>query len=371
MVGRLSTRLLNVCIASLCKAHKLEKAESVIIDGIRLGVLHDVVTYNTLIDAYCRFVGIEAGYSVLNRMGEAGITPDVVSYNSLIACATRNCQINWSLDLFDEMIQRGLTPDVWSYNTLMHSYFKLGKPDTANRIFWDIILAEHSPSAATFNIMMNGLCKNGYTENALMLFRNLQHQGFVPELVTYNFLVNGLCMIVIAALIKIGKDGKLEEGIELSDEAEKQGLCDKYMRTIIIVGLCKAGNIEGAARRLKYMNTIGFDSDLAAWNSLVDGLCKVGQIDNAMKVYKSMGVRDSFTYFSLVHNLYRDGRYRSAAKILPSCLRSGLKILKSAQRAVLLGLCYSGFPKEAKKLQSEDSYCSNAKLLIRFVLLEC
>ena len=50
MVGKLSTRLLNISVASFCKAKQLKRAESVIVDGIRLGVLPDVVTYNALIN---------------------------------------------------------------------------------------------------------------------------------------------------------------------------------------------------------------------------------------------------------------------------------------------------------------------------------
>ncbi|KAL4394524.1 hypothetical protein AHAS_Ahas02G0160600 [Arachis hypogaea] len=63
MVARLSTKVLNICIASMCKAKQVVKAEAVVIDGVRLGVLPDVVTYNTLIDAYCRLDCVDTGYS--------------------------------------------------------------------------------------------------------------------------------------------------------------------------------------------------------------------------------------------------------------------------------------------------------------------
>ncbi|KAE9621438.1 putative DNA-directed RNA polymerase III subunit RPC4 [Lupinus albus] len=64
--------------------------ENFLIDGIRFGVLYDVVTYNTLIDAYCRFVSFDVGYAVLYRMNEASINPDIISYNSLISSTARN-----------------------------------------------------------------------------------------------------------------------------------------------------------------------------------------------------------------------------------------------------------------------------------------
>ena len=91
----------------MCKAKQVGKAEAVIIDGIRLGVLPDVVTYNTLIDAYCRLDCVDTGYTVLNRMKEAGIPPDVISYNSLISGAAKKCLLSSALDLFDEMLRAG------------------------------------------------------------------------------------------------------------------------------------------------------------------------------------------------------------------------------------------------------------------------
>ncbi|MED6210467.1 hypothetical protein PIB30_064373 [Stylosanthes scabra] len=107
MVARLSTKLLNICIASMCKTKQIAKAEAVIIDGIRLGLLPNVVTYNTLIDAYCRLDCIDAGYYVLSRMKEAGIAPNVISYNSLISGAARKSLLSSALDLFEEMLRAG------------------------------------------------------------------------------------------------------------------------------------------------------------------------------------------------------------------------------------------------------------------------
>ncbi|KAM1120404.1 hypothetical protein ACFX13_045263 [Malus domestica] len=92
MVSGLSTRLLNICMASFCKAWPLERAEAVIIDGIRLRVAPDV------------FVSLDAAYFVVHRMKEAGISPDVITYNSLLSGATRNCLLSQSLDLFEEML---------------------------------------------------------------------------------------------------------------------------------------------------------------------------------------------------------------------------------------------------------------------------
>ena len=85
----LSTRLMNVGIATLCRGGSLDRAESVLVDAIRLSLPPDVVTYNTLLAAHCRVAGLNAGLAVVHRMREAGVSPDAVTYYSLIAGAAR------------------------------------------------------------------------------------------------------------------------------------------------------------------------------------------------------------------------------------------------------------------------------------------
>ncbi|GMN21832.1 hypothetical protein TIFTF001_047327 [Ficus carica] len=101
------------------------------------------------------------------------------------------------------------------------------------------------------------------------------------------------------------------------------------------------------------MNVMGFDSNLVALNCLIDGLGKSGQIDRAIRLFDSMEVRDSFTYTSLVYNLFKARRYKFASELLLSCVRDGMEIPKSAKRAVLNGLRGLGLIHEAKNLQSK------------------
>ncbi|XP_052113772.1 putative pentatricopeptide repeat-containing protein At4g17915 [Arachis duranensis] len=227
--------------------------------------------------------------------------------------------------------------------------------------------------------MINGLRKNGYVNNAIMLFRNLQRHRFIPECRQfdealeilhemrskgYTFDGYAYCT-VIAALIKIGRieeadeivrlmqhSGRLDDAMKLLGEIEKEGLeCDQYTHTIIINGLCKAGNFLGAKQHLIYMNSLGFGYNLVAHNCILHGLGKAGHIDHAMKWFESMEVKDSFTYTIIVHNLCRARRFLCASKIMVLCLNSGFRILRATQRAVIDGLCSIGYTNEVRKLK--------------------
>nr|XP_048328754.1 putative pentatricopeptide repeat-containing protein At4g17915 isoform X3 [Ziziphus jujuba var. spinosa] len=357
-VKKLSTRLLNICVASLCKAKQLVKAEAVIVDGVRLGILPDVVTYNTLIDAYCRFVGLDAAYSILYRMKEAGISPDVITYNSLMAGATRKRLLKQSLDLFDYMLREGRLrtargiikelqesgpePNAITYNIMLKFYFRSKQYDQGLQLMSEIRSNGFTFDGFAYCTVMSALIKTGRIKEANACAEQMMNNGIELDLVSYNTLMYLYC-----------KECNFGAAFKLLDEIQKGGLeCDQYTHTILISGLCKAGHIVEAQQHFNKMNSLGF-SNLAALNCLIDGLCKHGRIDQAMELFEAMEIKDSITYTSLVHNLCKARRFLCASKLMLTCFRGGMRVLRCTQRAVLDGLRNSGFRNEARKLQSK------------------
>ncbi|KAH7519613.1 hypothetical protein FEM48_Zijuj08G0055600 [Ziziphus jujuba var. spinosa] len=93
--------LLNKCVASLCKAKKLENAEAVMVNDIAVSgkLVDDVAANNIVIGVNCEFRGLNVAYTLFGEMKEAGICPDVTTYNCLIAGATKR---NLSLPSVDQ-----------------------------------------------------------------------------------------------------------------------------------------------------------------------------------------------------------------------------------------------------------------------------
>ncbi|KAL8140056.1 LOW QUALITY PROTEIN: hypothetical protein V2J09_006077 [Rumex salicifolius] len=250
--SRLSTKLMNTCIASLCKARNLMKAESAIIDCVRLGVIPDVVTYNTLLDAYCRFISIDAGYSILSRMQEAG--------------DSRHGQLLHLFDLFEEMLQIGLHLDFWSYNIVMHSFFRLGKAEEAYRLFHDIV-TNFSPHHITFNILINGLYKNGYVDNALKLLRHLEQHGWKPHLDTYNILIDGLCKL-----------GRLNGAKKIMGELIESGCSPNAITCTTIIKWCfRSRKFEESLQIFTNMKQKGYTFDAFSYCTVFGALIRIGR----------------------------------------------------------------------------------------------
>ncbi|KAL1223798.1 Pentatricopeptide repeat-containing protein [Cardamine amara subsp. amara] len=403
----ISTKLLNISIDSLCKFRNLEKAESLIIDGIRLGVLPNVITYNTLIKGYSRFIGIDEAYAVTRRMREAGIKPNVATYNSLISGASRNLMLNRVLQLFDEMLQSGLSPDMWSYNTLMSCYFKLGKHGEAFRILHqDIHLAGLCPGVDTYNILLDALCKSGHTDNAIELFKDLKSR-VKPELMTYNILINGLCKsrrvnsaiwmlrelkksgytpnaVTYTTMLKLYfKTKRFEKGLRLFWKMKEEGYTfDGYANCAVVSALIKTGKAEEAYECMKELVRSGTRSqDIVSYNTLLNLYFKDGNldaVDDLLDEIDRKGLKpDDYTHTIIVHGLLSVGYTGGAEKHLACMGKMGMKPSVVTCNCLIDGLCKAGHVDRAMRLfesmevRDEFTYTSVVHNLCKDARLVC
>ncbi|XP_010495770.1 PREDICTED: pentatricopeptide repeat-containing protein At5g46680 [Camelina sativa] len=377
---RISTKLMNICLDSLCKFRNLEKAESLLVDGIRLGVLPNVITYNTLIKGYSRFVGIDEAYAVTRRMREAGIEPDVATYNSLISGAAKQLMLNRVLQLFDEMLHSGLSPDMWSYNTLMSCYFKLGKHGEAFRILnEDIELAGLVPGVDTYNILLDALCKSGHTGNAIELFKHLRTR-VKPELMTYNILINGLCKArrvgslnwMLRELKKSGytpnavtyttmlkmyfKTRRIEKGLQLFMKMKKEGYTfDGYANCAVVSALIKTGRAEEAYECMEELVRSGTRSqDIVSYNTLLNLYFKDGNLDAVEDLLEEIEVKglklDDHTHTIIVNGLLNIGHTGGAEKHMACMGEMGTLPSVVTCNCMIDGLCKAGHVDRAMRL---------------------
>ncbi|CAO2842511.1 unnamed protein product [Amaranthus hypochondriacus] len=225
----------------------------------------------------------------------------------------------------------------------MKCCFKCRKFDEGLEVFYEMKSKGYTFDAFAYCTVAGAFAKRGRLKEANVCMEAISKSGVALDIVSYNTLMYICC-----------KEGKFEAVYELLNKIEKEGLeCDIYTHTILIDGLCKAGNIEGAKKHLQLMCSIGFNTNMVAFNSLLDGMYKSGRGKHAMELFKLMKMKDEFTYSSMVHNLCRERKFWSASRLLLSCLKNGMNILKSAERAVIRGIRDSGFRKDARKLHSK------------------
>ncbi|CAA0839058.1 Pentatricopeptide repeat-containing protein [Striga hermonthica] len=192
------------------------------------------------------------------------------------------------MNLFRELKEFGLRPNAWTYTTVMKCCFKV----------------------------VGALLKLGRRQDTYSCIAQMVKIGYDRDIVSCNTILYWHVW-----------EGRLENAYSLLNLAAERGLnFDAYTHTMLINGLCKAGDFDGARRHLNHMNKMGYNC-LVASNCFIDGLCKFGHLDYALKVFNSMDVKDSCTYSSLIHTLCRKQRCRQAGELLLSCIEAGMEIL--------------------------------------------
>ena len=98
----------------------------------------DVVSWNTMIDAYAKQGDIAGAERALARMEQKGVAADVVSYSTVIDAYAKEGDIAGAERALARMEQKGVAANVVSYSTAIDAYAKRGtsRPRSARWRGW-------------------------------------------------------------------------------------------------------------------------------------------------------------------------------------------------------------------------------------------
>ncbi|KAM3246864.1 hypothetical protein P3L10_008631 [Capsicum annuum] len=249
-----------------------------------------------------------------------------------------------ALMLFRRLKGHGFIPQIVTYNILIHGLCKSGRGKIAREFLNELVESGHIPNAITYTIVMKCCFRYRQFEEGFKIFAEMRNKRYS----TYNAFA--YCTVTSLLL----KTGRITEANEYLGYIITSGFSLSF-NTIFNL-YCKegkTGNLEEAQQQLNHIIEMGFDSNLVAWNSFINGLCKASHLDYATKIFESMDMKDSVTYSTIVRDFCKAKRFRAASKLLISCIKGGMKNLKSDERIVIDGLHSGGVMHEATKVQSK------------------
>ncbi|CAI9286828.1 unnamed protein product [Lactuca saligna] len=102
----------------------LEKGLEFFAEMQKNGCLPNVVTYNTLIDAYCKSRKLDDAFKLFKTMTNKDLEPNLISYNVILNGLAREWRMNETDEVLEEMKHKRIIPDEVTYNTLVNGYCK-------------------------------------------------------------------------------------------------------------------------------------------------------------------------------------------------------------------------------------------------------
>ncbi|KAI3470409.1 hypothetical protein Pfo_027072 [Paulownia fortunei] len=193
-------------------------------------------------------------------------------YNFQLKNFLRRNQISEACQLFDQMPRK----NTCSVNMIISCYLKSGNLSYARELFDNM----GDRTAVSWTILIGGYAQNNQPMEAFSLYVEMFRTGMKPDHVTVATLLSGC-----------------DETITRKDVYQVHA----------------------------HIARLGFDSDLAVCNSLVDSYCKSQSLDLAFQLFKDMITRDTITFNTMITGYSKEMMNERAIKLFSEMQHYGFR----------------------------------------------
>lgn len=144
------------------------------------GIPPNVVTYNSLIDAYGRLGQVKPSFSF-------SVHPFLPSLSNLHCLFV---QVERAVITMEEMKSKGVVPNAVTYNCVIDAFGKEGRADEALKMVHKMRAEGQSPDSFTVSALIDANGKRGDAWAAVRIFKEMQEWGVKPNVVTFSAVLN-------------------------------------------------------------------------------------------------------------------------------------------------------------------------------------
>lgn len=234
---RPTTFIYNVVMEACSKAKDLPRALALKRRMQSTQVEFDVVSCNTLLNAFAVCGRWDEALSFLQRMpGHYHVSPNLVSYNTALKACVVGRRWREAVMLLNSMRAQRVDPDAVSYRTAMNACIEGGEARRALKIF-DRMREDGIPwDVPTYNVVLKACAEGHQPDMAWVLFQQMQAAGLVAEVRTYTTVMNAWV-----------EAGECQRAIQTFQEMRAAGLQpDVYAWTVGIKACGACGLVETA-----------------------------------------------------------------------------------------------------------------------------
>lgn len=245
------TRVYNIALAAAAKRGTEEGILAAVeifdsmpdpsLDNPPFGVpAKNLVTYNTMIDAYAIQGRYEDADEVFKMLKKSKLRPDQITYTTLIKASIKEGNLARALDLLDDMKWIGIAPDLVTYNRVIEALCNSNRLYEAKDLVNEMELTKVKPDSMTYVLLMSGLLKANKPGPCLTLFESAFADQRTTAL-TENVQLYTTAITAAAAL------GDHERALELVSRMNSAGVKPNKKTLTALMGACIAGKQYNAA----------------------------------------------------------------------------------------------------------------------------
>ncbi|KAL5727785.1 hypothetical protein ACHQM5_000938 [Ranunculus cassubicifolius] len=262
-------------LSALCHYKNVEDAEKLLFSNEKVFPFN-TKSFNIVLNGWCNVVvNLGQAKRFWRLMANKGIVHDTISYSSMISCYSKVCNVHEVLKLFNRMKDLDIAPDQKVYNAVIHALAKGKLVKEAIDLFKTMEDKGFKPNVATYNALIKPLCKARRVDDARLVFDEMLQKGFSPTVRTYH------------AFFSILRTD--EEVFELMEKMKKNK-CKPVHDTFIMLirKFSRWRQTENVFKLWNEMAANGLSPDRSSYIVLVHGLFLNGKLEGAWKYYEEM-----------------------------------------------------------------------------------
>eukprot|EP00933_Yihiella_yeosuensis_P037560 TRINITY_DN31550_c0_g1_i2.p1 TRINITY_DN31550_c0_g1~~TRINITY_DN31550_c0_g1_i2.p1 ORF type:complete len:849 (-),score=157.68 TRINITY_DN31550_c0_g1_i2:209-2755(-) len=266
----------NALIAAAARCSDPTAAETWLRQMIQDGATPDVVSYNSVINAWAKRGSASGAERIVTLMCEGKHTgtvePDVVTLGVALHACARAGELKRAEGMFQRIVARGKTqPDAICFNALINASVKANNIERAEMWLNQMMEAGVPPSVVSYTTVLHAHARAGNVEAAEKGLELMNEQGIEANVVSYSALIH--------ACVKAGDIHRAEKWFE---EMRKSGIKANAVSFSALINVCaKAGDYGRAERWLEQMCKDGVPPNVVCYNNVIDACSKAGQPDRA------------------------------------------------------------------------------------------
>ncbi|KAM7271411.1 hypothetical protein ACFE04_030625 [Oxalis oulophora] len=335
---------MNATLSLFCKAGMVNSALELYSLSSEFGLSVNLMAYNYLINTLCGDGSTDEAYRVLRNSIEQRRFPGKKTFDILADALCRDRKFDKMKDLFVVALEQNFTLNDNSYDKIICTLCRVGKVEDAYLMHGELTKYNKAVSEKTYLCLIDSFIQLDRGDIAARLLIEMQEKGHHPSPFLFRDVIRCICKmenpekqfvtLFILLLPRYGSDIKFYKFFIVgAGHANKPELARQVYETmrsnvdepipsidiVMLQSYLKNNRISDAKKfffLLKSNRKIG----TKLYNPMVVGLCKAGQIEYALEVLEEMrgkGLTPSNDcYENLIQSLCSSGQYKTAIELV-------------------------------------------------------
>jgi len=280
--GMLPTEISIGCMVDALSTNGKVHEAVELVKSMNHRVSMNTIIYSTLIKGFAIARDATGAHEAFNLMKDEGCTPNLITINTLIDAYSRGGRMDLCADLLEKMQGMDIKPDRITFSTVIKGFCLRGDLEQAMAVLEPMKRQGFSPDLTVYNTLIDGCAGNDHYSLCDKIFAQMQKDKVAPSNYTLTVLIK-----------RYGREGKVDAAFNFFDKASKEyNLKPTVHALTCLISVCVLNKqLPRALQVLERMEAQGPAPDAMTYGKVVNACIRANTPEKAVNfVLNAFGV---------------------------------------------------------------------------------